>query len=418
MKQRKLLIAVAIVLLLAAAGWWRFGRGPEVAAAAAARGTAVEIVYATGGVEPVRWAKVASLIRDRIVDLCDCEGKAVKKGDVLARLDDREVKAQLEDLKAREDFLKREMSRVSELITRGAATTQAYERASMDLPQVQAQIAVQTEKINDYTIVAPMDGVVLRRDGEIGEIAEVGQILYRVGVPKPLQVVAEVNEEDIPRVKIGQTVLFRTDAFPDRRLEGKVSEITPMGDVAAKTFRVKMALPDDTPLKPGMSVEANIVTREKPNALLIPADAVQGNAVFVLDGATCASARSRSAFAAPARSKCSPALPTANGSPRRRRPISRTAPASASSPRSREPHLRHRLDPCARPRAADRLCRRRRRHRGRLLDHDGLADAGLAGRLHPAADQHAAAHHRHRRAAHAAAAAGGSDCSPPPKSTA
>jgi RND family efflux transporter MFP subunit len=154
----------------------------------------------------------------------------------------------------------------------------------MDLGQVQAQIAVQFEKINDYTIVAPMDGVVLRRDGEVGEIAEVGQILYRVGVPTPLQVVAEVNEEDIPRVAIGQTALFRTDAFPDRRLQGKVSEITPMGDIAAKTFRVKIALPEDTPLKPGMSVEANTVTREKPNALLIPADAVQGNAVFVLDG--------------------------------------------------------------------------------------------------------------------------------------
>ncbi len=151
---------------------------------------------------------------------------------------------------------------------------------------MQGLISVQTEKIADYTIVAPMDGVVLRRDGEVGEIAEAGQILFRVGVPKPLQVVAEVNEEDIPRVEIGQTVLFRTDAFPDRRLEGKVREITPMGDVVAKTYRIKMALPDDTPLKPGMSVEANVVTREKPDALLIPADAVQGNAVFVLDGAT------------------------------------------------------------------------------------------------------------------------------------
>jgi RND family efflux transporter MFP subunit len=277
---------VVILLAVTATGWFLFARGPQVAAVAAARGTAVEIVYATGGVEPVRWAKVASLIRDRIVEICDCEGKTVKKGDVLARLDDREVKAQLQDLKAREDFLKREMARVSELIARGAATTQAYERAAMDLQQVQAQILVQEQKISDYTIVAPMDGVVLRRDGEIGEIAEAGQILYRVGVLKPLQVVAEVNEEDIPRVKIGQTALFRTDAFPDQRLEGKVSEITPMGDVAAKTFRVKMALPDDTPLKPGMSVEANIVTREKPNALLIPADALQGNAVFVLDGAT------------------------------------------------------------------------------------------------------------------------------------
>ena len=57
------------------------------------RGTAVEIVYATGAVEPVRWAKVTSLIRDRIVEICYCEGKTVAKGDVLARLDDREPRA-------------------------------------------------------------------------------------------------------------------------------------------------------------------------------------------------------------------------------------------------------------------------------------------------------------------------------------
>jgi len=284
-KRRQILIFAAIIALAAiAGGWWYFERGPRTAAVAAVRGTAVEIVYATGGVEPVHWAKVASVIRDRIIEICDCEGKTVALGDVLARLDGREVEAGLKELKAREEFLKREMSRVSELITRGAATTQAYERAGMDLQTVQGLIAVQTEKIADYTIVAPMNGVVLRRDGEIGEIAEAGQILFRIGVPKPLQVVAEVNEEDIPRVALGQTVLFRTDAFPDRNLEGKVGEITPMGDVAAKTFRVKIALPDDTPLKPGMSVEANIVTREKPNALLVPADALQGNAVFVVDG--------------------------------------------------------------------------------------------------------------------------------------
>ena len=93
MKRRSLLIVLALILLLAAAGWWYFARGPLVTAAAATRGTAVEIVYATGGVEPVRWAKVASVVRDRIVEICDCEGKTVKKGDVLARLDDRQARA-------------------------------------------------------------------------------------------------------------------------------------------------------------------------------------------------------------------------------------------------------------------------------------------------------------------------------------
>jgi RND family efflux transporter MFP subunit len=248
------------------------------------RGTAVEIVYATGAVEPIRWAKVASVIRGRIVELCDCEGEVVRKGDVLARLDDRQMQAQLQELRAREEFAKRELARVSELMGRGSATIQAHERVSTEMRQIQALISLQTEKINDYVITSPMDGVVLRRDGEVGEIAEVGQILFRIGVPKSLQVVAEVNEEDIARVAVGQAVLLRTDAFPDRRLEARVRQITPMGDANSKTYRVRLALPDDTPLRPGMSVEANIVTRQKPDALLVPAQAVQGSSVFLIEG--------------------------------------------------------------------------------------------------------------------------------------
>jgi len=276
--------AVGIIVAAAAGWWWLAGSVPVVSAVAPARGTAVEIVYATGAVEPVRWARVASMLRGRILEICDCEGKVVAKGDVLARLDDKDVRAQLHELRAREDFAKRELSRQTELFGRGSTTTQAYERASMDLRSLQGLISVQLEKLADYTITAPIDGVVLRRDGEVGEIADVGQVLFRIGVLKPLQIVAEVNEEDIPRVAVGQIVLLRTDAFPDRQLTGKVREVTPIGDPVAKTYRIKAALPDDTPLLPGMSVEANVVTREKADALLIPSDAVQGTSVFVFDG--------------------------------------------------------------------------------------------------------------------------------------
>jgi RND family efflux transporter MFP subunit len=278
------LLLLAILVGAGGAGGWYFMRGPEIAVATAARGAAAEIVYATGDVEPIRWAKVASVIRERIIEVCNCEGRSVAKGDVLVRLDDKEPRAQLLELQAREDFAQREFDRQSELVARGTSTVQAHERVSTDLRTVQGLISVQMEKLASYVIAAPMDGVVLRQDGEIGEIAEAGQILVRIGALKPLQVVAEVNEEDIPRVVVGQTVLLRTDAFADQRLEGRVREITPMGDPLAKTFRVRIALPDDTPLKPGMSIEANIITREKANALLVPADSVEGNVVFLVEG--------------------------------------------------------------------------------------------------------------------------------------
>lgn len=281
---RPFVAATVAILMAVAATWWWLGRGFEVTAIAPSRGTAVEIVYATGAVEPIRWAKVASIIRDRIVQICDCEGKSVKKGEVLARLEDKEQRAQLRELEARAEYARQEAERQRQLVERGFASTQKYEQVSMDLRTLEALIMVQKEKLADYTIAAPIDGVVLRRDGEVGEIAEAGQILFRIGALKPLQVVAEVNEEDVARVDVGQTVLLRTDAFLDQRLEGTVREITPMGDPIAKTFRIKVALPDNTPLKPGMSLEANIITREKQDALLIPADAVQGDTVYVVDG--------------------------------------------------------------------------------------------------------------------------------------
>ncbi|MCZ7593568.1 MAG: efflux RND transporter periplasmic adaptor subunit [Hyphomicrobium sp.] len=279
-------LALALVLATAAAAFWswRTLRGPEVAVVSPVIGTAVEIVYATGAVEPVRWAKVTSVIRDRIVEICDCEGKAVKKDEVLARLDDKEQNAALAELRAREEFAKRELERHATLVEKKVVSPQAHERVSMELRTIQALILVQMEKIADRTIIAPIDGIVLRRDGEVGEIAEAGQILFRIGAEKPLQVVAEVNEEDIPRVKVGQTVLFRTDAFAGQRIEGKVREVTRIGDPIAKTYRIKVALPDDTVLLPGMSVEANVITREKAGALLIPVAALQGSRVFVVDG--------------------------------------------------------------------------------------------------------------------------------------
>jgi len=282
MKLRSWIILAVLAALAGGGLWWRYGRGQEVQLQAVGRGTAAEIVYATGVVEPVRWAKMASMARERIVEHCACEGRRVAEGDVLARLDDREVRANLAEQQARLALAQRDVERVSQLLQRGVATQQAYDKATADLAQIRALVAATNERLGNYQIVAPRAGIVLRQDGEVGEIADVGQILFRVGDPRPLQVTADVAEEDIPRVRIGQAVLLRTDAFKDRPLDGTVRDITPMGDTATKTFRIRIALPDDTPLHFGMSVEANIVTREAKGVLLAPNEAVVGGAVFTV----------------------------------------------------------------------------------------------------------------------------------------
>jgi hypothetical protein len=121
--------------------------------------------------------------------------------------------------------------------------------------------------------------MVLRRDGEVGEIVGPTDVLFWVGPPLPVQVVAEVNEEEINRIAVGQKAFLRSEAFPGQALRASVSQITPKGDPTRKTFRVYLLLPSDTPLRIGMSVEANIIFREKPSAIVVPAEAVAGDAV-------------------------------------------------------------------------------------------------------------------------------------------
>jgi RND family efflux transporter MFP subunit len=278
----KLLTAVLLAAALAAIAWW-MSRGPTITVVRVTRGAAAEIVYATGAVEPETWSRSTPLVRGRIIERCRCEGKSVKKGDVLARLDDKEALATLNDLRALEEFQRREFDRQSQLLARGVATSQAYQRAESDLARIHAQIAAQAQRLEYFKLVAPMDGTVLKEDGEVGDMVDPGTILYRVGLEKPLWVVADVNEEDIPRVQVGQKALLRTDAFANQVLPGFVKQITPAGDPVSKTFRVRIGLPDDTPLRVGMSVEANIVSREKQDVLLVPANAVVNNSLLTIE---------------------------------------------------------------------------------------------------------------------------------------
>ncbi len=274
-------IALAAVTGLAA---WFAWRPTTVVVVVPWRGDAAEIVYASGTVEPRAWAKVAPVTRDRIVEQCDCEGSRVARGDVLARLDDSQVRATLSELEARLALAQEEFRRLSKLAERNVASQQAVDRARADLLQIEALIAGQKARLETYVLRAPSPGVVLRQDGEVGEVAELGTVLFWVGEPKPLLIIAEVNEEDIPRVEVGQRAILRADAFPGQTLGAVVDSITPKGDSVTKTYRVRLRLPDDTPLKIGMSTDVNIVIRVSRNALLIPSSAIEGNWVVLVEG--------------------------------------------------------------------------------------------------------------------------------------
>jgi RND family efflux transporter MFP subunit len=286
MRLRNLLF-LGLAALVAAVLVWRLVLAPlDVVAVKPQRGTAAEVVYATGTVEPEKWAKVVALSRKRITKLCDCEGKPVKAGDVLGQLDDVEERSSLRELEARRVRLEGDVERTRGLVARAAATQTALDQLVTQLAEYEARIAAQEDRISDLVLRAPMDGVVLRKDGEVGEIAGIGvtDVLFWVGQPKPLRIVADVNEEDIPRVRTGQNVLIRNEGFKDHPLAGIVGDMTPKGDPATKTFRVYLNLPPETPLKIGMSVEANIVTREKAGALLVPTEALAGDTLFVIAG--------------------------------------------------------------------------------------------------------------------------------------
>jgi RND family efflux transporter MFP subunit len=238
-----------------------------------------EAIYGTGTVEPERWAKVVPLQRRRLLELCSCEGQAVKAGQILGRQDDAEERSALQELQLNEEQLERDLARAEKDRDKSDAQQKQYEQLWTQVEESKSRIAAQKVRIDQLVLRAPLDGMVLRRDGEVGEIAGPTDVLFWVGPPAPMQVVAEINEEEIDRIAVGQKAYLRSEAFPNRALRASVSQITPKGDPTRKTFRVYLRLPPDTPLRIGMSVEANIIVREKPKAIVVPAEAVANEAV-------------------------------------------------------------------------------------------------------------------------------------------
>lgn len=281
---RRLPLILALLAVLAGAGvLYSQNAAREVTLATPERGPAVEAVYATGVVEPENWARVSAVIPGRLAEILAREGDSVREGQALARLDDREARARVAELEAKAAYWREQMARSAALAQSGIRSRDAYEKDKSELNQVTSAIAAARQRRADLVVTAPMDGVVLRRDFEVGEVVRSEDALFWIGSPRPLRLTVDVDEEDIPRVAPGQKVLIKADSFPGRVLEARIGRITPKGDPINKTFRVRVTLPDDTPLLVGMTAEINIVTAEKPQALLVPASALVDGKVFVVE---------------------------------------------------------------------------------------------------------------------------------------
>src|SRR5712692_979565 len=279
---------LAVLAVAAVAGAYfmypDFFQPPTVTTVVAIRAPVSEAIYGTGTVEPERWAKVVPIQRRRLVELCRCEGQAVKAGQVLGRQDDAEERSALHQLEINNEQLERDLNRALRDRDKSEAAKTEYEQRSTQFEDSKSRINAQNVRLDALVLRAPLDGMVLRRDGEVGEIVGPTDVLFWVGPPAPMQVVAEINEEEITRISVGQKAFLRSEAFSAQALRATVSQITPKGDPARKTFRVYLLLPRDTPLRIGMTVEVNIIYREKTAAIVVPSEAVAGNAVQVVSG--------------------------------------------------------------------------------------------------------------------------------------
>ncbi len=274
---RRMLLAAVIIAAGAAAigvGQKALWGAPIVAVTHLTRGEAIEAVYATGVVEAIDYARFGATVAGRVTALLVDEGDAVRRGDVLARLDDRQPIAKLDDARARLRMAEADIARDETLLSRGVVAVQALERAQQERDQASAAVTLLARQLEDYTIASPLDGVVMKRNVEPGETVAADTVLFEISSTARRRVAADVDERDIAGVRMGASIAAHADGFPDEAFPAKVTNIRRQGDTSSRTFRVEADLPADTKLMIGMTVDVDIVTGERPNALLAPTSAV------------------------------------------------------------------------------------------------------------------------------------------------
>ena len=304
-------IVVLALLLAAGAGVyvWRneagAEQGPAFVTAAVEQADLRETVIATGTLSPLDAVEVGAEVTGRVLKVHVDVNDAVKEGQVIVELDTQQLEARLEESQAQQQSAQAAYSsakatvqeaeatakRKRELHARGLTSDQDLEAAEAALNRARASVqtsnaqiglaraGVKTAETNKSKgiIRSPIDGTVLARTVEVGQTVTAGfqtPILLTLGRDlTKMQLMVDVDEADVGKVKEGQDATFVVDAYPKRRFASKVVRLSnmPKADTTVITYEAELTVDNkDRLLRPGMTATATIVTSELKDVLSVP----------------------------------------------------------------------------------------------------------------------------------------------------
>jgi len=266
-------------------------QGPVVAedvSTAVAEEAAVPVVEeAAGTVQAERKTVISSRITALIENVLVRAGDVVAAGDPLIRLDDRDLTTRMEEARRGADAAaaervrtERNLRRAKSLLTQGVVSQGEYDQAEAafkvaDAEWARAQQALQGAEVAlSFTVLrAPVDGRIVDRLADSGDMALPGKPLLSLYDPTALRIEVQVRESLVSRLSIGQSLRVRL-AVVDEAIEGTVDEIVPQAEAGSRTFLVKVGLPRRAGVYTGMFGRVEIPAGER-RRTLIPTAAIE-----------------------------------------------------------------------------------------------------------------------------------------------
>ncbi len=242
---------------------------------------------AVGTIRAVHETSIGSRLLSRVVEVDLKAGQQVQAGDVLIRLDDTDLRAKLQQAKAGvasaealQTQLIADEKRYAELLKTSAISRQQYEKAAAALQTAQADLnraqeaVKETQAMLDWaTIRSPMDGTVIDKKVDVGDMVTPGQMLVTLLDPKRMQLVASVRESLTRQLQVGQDIGVQVEGL-QKQCTGTVSEIVPEAQSASRSFQVKVTGPCPPGMYSGMFGRILVPLGEE-SILVIPRQAVQ-----------------------------------------------------------------------------------------------------------------------------------------------